>query len=85
MKIAGTKLSRLIDRAHRLNMKGGLGYEAHEFLNDVEGALLLAEFALTPFAEEVDRWEEMGNSRPIGSDTSLTVADLRRAARALED
>lgn len=40
--------------------------------------------ALTPFAGEVDRWVEMGDTRPIALDTDLTVADLRRARAALE-
>jgi hypothetical protein len=85
MKIAGNKLSKLIEQARNIDMRGGLGHDTHAFLRDLIGALVLAEFALTPFAEEVDRWEEMGNSRSIATDTSLTVRDLRRAASALED
>lgn len=39
--------------------------------------------ALRPFAAEADRWIEMGDTRPISSDTDLTVTDLRRARNAL--
>ncbi len=39
--------------------------------------------ALEPFAAEADLWVEMGDTRPIRTDTNLTVVDLRRALEAL--
>lgn len=38
--------------------------------------------ALKPFGVEAARWHEMGDTRPIRTDTDITVGDLRRA-RAL--
>lgn len=35
--------------------------------------------ALRPFAAEAPRWIEMGDTRPINTDTDLTVADLNLA------
>lgn len=35
------------------------------------------EAALRPFASEAARWVEMGDTRPIRTDTDLTVAELR--------
>ncbi|HEX2753687.1 MAG TPA: hypothetical protein VHP34_11405 [Alphaproteobacteria bacterium] len=47
-----------------------------------EAEIAVLREALEPFAEAVEDWHEMGESRPISPWTSITVGHLRRARAA---
>lgn len=59
-----------------------LRHEAAALIRSQQEENAVLREALEPFAEAVEDWHEMGDSRPISPWTNITVGHLRRARAA---